>query len=65
MAYLFDFNRFDYNLTPAGLDALGFDFELSVSTDTPHQSSCCCEACETEDLDPSDIDYTNYGMRGF
>ncbi|MEP3890036.1 MAG: M10 family metallopeptidase C-terminal domain-containing protein [Hellea sp.] len=68
MAYLFDYNRFDGNL--ASIDVAGFDveYELSVATDTAHQSSCCCEACEpdgNDDLAPSEIDYTNYGLNGF
>ena len=27
-------------------------------------ASCCCEACES-DLDPEDIDYTNFGLEGY
>ncbi|WP_026942236.1 M10 family metallopeptidase C-terminal domain-containing protein [Hellea balneolensis] len=66
MAYLLDFNRFTYDLSPVAFDELEFDFEISVSTDSPHVSSCCCEACEDGGLkDPDDIDYTNYGLNGY
>jgi len=67
MAYRFDFNRFSDSLSLENLENLGkqlFDYELSVSTEAAHVSSCCCEACEP-DVDPEDIDYTNYGLNGY
>ena len=66
MAYLSEFNRFTDTLTSIDIEGFNFDFELSVSTEEPHQSSCCCEACDEAGFkDPDDIDYTNYGLDGF
>ena len=57
MAYRFEFNRFVDIAVPVLEDSgITFDYELSVSTDSEHISSCCCDACEPE-LDPEDIDY--------
>lgn len=64
MAYRTDFNRFVDLASLREQDLEAYDFELSVSTDTPHVASCCCEACEPE-VDPENIDYTDYGLNGF
>ncbi len=64
MAYHFDFNRFVDSVELQERDLFSFDFELSVSTETAHVASCCCQACEPE-TDPENIDYTDYGLNGF
>jgi len=64
MAYLLDFNRFIDIAVLQEQDLVAYDFELSVSLDSAHVPLCCCEACEPE-LNPEDIDYTDYGLNGF
>jgi len=64
MAYRFEFNRFLDIAALQEQDLEAYDFELSVSLDGAHVPSCCCEACEP-DIDPDNIDYTDYGLNGF
>ena len=64
MAYRFEFNRFADIAVPVLEDSgISFDYEMSVSTESEHMSSCCCEACDTdpfeEHLRPDDAEYSD------
>ena len=69
MAYRFDFNRFADIAMPLEDSGILFDYELSVSQETPHVSSCCCEACDqdtSEDhLRSEGVEYTDTDASAF
>lgn len=81
MAYRYEYNRFSDEALPLEDSGVSFDYEMSISTDTPHVASCCCEDCdgatmedfmvpdgfEYSDYDPSSDfgNYANFGLNGY